>query len=58
LVDAAPGLDRRLGERLATPALSDEVDEVGQPALLGRELGLFQLQRVGQVGPQLGDLLF
>ena len=58
LVDAALGLDQGLGERLAAAALADEVDEVGEPALLGGELGLLQLQRVGQVGAQLGDLLF
>ncbi|HTP18680.1 MAG TPA: hypothetical protein VMJ65_03695 [Solirubrobacteraceae bacterium] len=58
VVDPVLGLDQGLGERLAPATLADEVDDVGQPALLGGELGLLELQRVGQVGPQLGDLVF
>jgi len=49
---------RRARSRTAAAALADEVDEVGQPALLGGELSLLQLERVGEVGAELGDLFF
>ncbi|MBV9167246.1 MAG: hypothetical protein JO342_13965 [Solirubrobacterales bacterium] len=40
LIDPALGLDQSLRERLAAAALADEVDKIGEPALLGGELGL------------------
>ena len=57
-VDSSLRLDQGLGERLAAAAFADEVDEIGEPALFSRELGLFQLQSAGQVGAQLRDLFF
>jgi hypothetical protein len=57
LVEAGLGLDQGFGERLVAASLADEVDEVGEPALLGCQLGLLQFARVGEVGTQLGDLL-
>jgi hypothetical protein len=47
-----PGPWRAPGYR----APPDEVDEVGEPALLGGELSLLQLERVGEMGAQFGDL--
>lgn len=52
-LDAPRGLDQRFGEGLAAAALADEVDEVREPALLGGELCLLQLQRVGEFGSKL-----
>ncbi len=46
------GLDQGLAECLTAAAFANEVDKVGQPALLGREL--FQLERVGQIGVPSG----
>jgi hypothetical protein len=51
------GFDPRLCERLAAASFADEVDEIRHPPLLGRELSLLQLERVRQVGPELGDFL-
>jgi hypothetical protein len=56
LVDATLGLDEGLCERLAVAAFADEFDEVGEPALLGGQLGFLQLERVREVGAQLRDL--
>jgi len=55
-VDPALGLDQGLGESLTAASFADEVDEVGEPALLGGELGLLELKRVGEVRAELGDL--
>lgn len=38
-------------------ALADEVDEVGEPPLFGRQLRLLKLERVWEVRAKLGDFL-
>jgi hypothetical protein len=57
VLNASLSLNQGLAERLAAAAITDEVDEVGEAALLGEQLRLLQLQRVGQVGAVFGDRL-
>ncbi len=56
-IDPPFGLDESLRERLAPASLSNEVDEVSEPALLGAQLGFLELQRVGEVGSEPCDLV-
>jgi hypothetical protein len=47
-LDAPLGFDQGLSKRLAPAALADEVDEVRQPALLGREFASLSFRVSGR----------